>query len=76
MWCGKDDTTGEKISGMCEECKTKRQPETLPNKLARLIRENPGMPVEVVTKGFCFRTNKINEVHLYKGTIWITIGTP
>jgi hypothetical protein len=50
MWCGKDDTTGEKISGMCEECKTKRQPETLPNKLARLIRENPGMPVEVVTK--------------------------
>jgi hypothetical protein len=28
-----------------------KKPETLPDKLARLIRENPGMPVEVVTIG-------------------------
>jgi hypothetical protein len=72
MWCGKDDTTGEKISGMCEDCKTK-QSETLPDKLARLIRENTGMPVRGEVGILQY---DITQVQIEDGAIVITIGTP
>jgi hypothetical protein len=85
MWCGKDDTTGEKISGMCEDCKTK-QSETLPEKLARMIRDNPGSKFSVLSNRTTRYTvneeldvvieGHLTDVFIVNGSIVITIGTP
>jgi hypothetical protein len=51
-------------------------PETLPDKLARLIRENPGMPVVVRMYKPNFIDDKpINRAYCSNGEIIITIGT-
>jgi hypothetical protein len=52
------------------------QPETLPDKLARLIRENPGMPVKIFANGFVFERELKDVSVLSNGTIAVTIGTP
>jgi len=62
--------------GVCIPCAT----ETLPEKLARLIRENPGMPVKLQIKTYL--PNNLNDIteigiggYLPNKAIVITIGT-
>lgn len=55
--------------------------ETLPDKLARLIWENPGMPVTVNNPGghkwFCLGGGScVDKIKVEHGAIVITIGTP
>jgi hypothetical protein len=72
--------------GMCYRCKELfdkqypqiQKPETLPEKLARLIRENPGMDVRIVhNNGIdrgCYQIDAVERK--ISDTIVITIGTP
>jgi hypothetical protein len=52
-----------------------RYPETLPEKLVRLIQKNPGIPIRVRRPPIC-ETLEIKDVDAYPDKIVITIGTP
>jgi len=65
---------------ICRNCEASLsvQPESLPEKLARLIRENPGMPVTVceICKGVEYYHTIKKVTTMGEGSIVITIGTP